>query len=383
MMKNIVKIIFLTILTSAILFLGLEIIQRVRWYFKSGKSPYWLLYGFVSKPTDFDEQIARIAERKKAVNKTAGRTGDIQIYEKRFPNGIKKHNPDYPPHKGQVNSLGFRSDEFSPQKPPGVYRIVALGSSTTAGYESDVHHTFPALLQKKLNDQTKGPKRFEVINAGKGEVDMRYVNGLLETELVKYDPDMAIAYLTFVHLHLRRGTLNFVPDFNYKMYRVKQWLSSRSLLFLTFREKLNIMFRLEGKILGDIYIPTANPRSLAAAFLNTPDVFTSYRNDLTRFVGICKAHGIKPVLVTEITILSNDYYLLLNKEMDAVYKKMYGVMQDVAEKEGAVYINADESIRTIPGYERLFFDGSHASSEGNNALADIICDRLKKEIEKE
>src|SRR3954469_7158452 len=34
----------------------------------------------------------------------------------------------------KINSLGLRNREISPKKPPGTYRIVVLGDSTTLGW---------------------------------------------------------------------------------------------------------------------------------------------------------------------------------------------------------------------------------------------------------
>jgi hypothetical protein len=51
----------------------------------------------------------------------------------------------------KINSLGFRGDEFSKEKPPGTFRIIALGASTTFSAEASSNDAiWTALLQKKL-----------------------------------------------------------------------------------------------------------------------------------------------------------------------------------------------------------------------------------------
>jgi lysophospholipase L1-like esterase len=375
------KSIIVGIVVPLVFFFSLEAVQRVRWYFKSDRSAYWLLYGFVGRPKDFDQQITRIAARRMS-KRTAGKNVyEIQIWEKVFPNGIKKHNPDLPEYKGIVNSLGFRSHEFTPRKGPGVYRIIATGGSTTAGYESDVDHTYPALLEKILNESAKGDKRFEVINAGIGEEEVPYVNSLLESELAGYGPDMATLYLTFNHLHMRRGSISIPEDFYYKVYKFKEWLSGKSLLFLTLREKFNLVFKREGPCLGDIYIPTKDPRTLAAGFLNTPEVFESYRIELEKFISICGEHNITPVFMTEACVCKNNTYLILGKGMEPVYKKMYGIMEQVAKKHNVIFIDTAKLMDAVPGKERYFTDGLHLTSEGNAVLAGIIYSDLKKSLD--
>ena len=145
---SLVKSIIASLMITVVFFLALEITQRVRWYFKSDGSGYWLLYGFVNPPRDYAAQLSRMAAKKRSRLNSNNKVYEIQIWEKEFPNGIRKHNPDAPESKGQINSLGFRSHEFSPEKPPGIYRIIATGGSTTAGYESDIDHTYPASSRK-------------------------------------------------------------------------------------------------------------------------------------------------------------------------------------------------------------------------------------------
>src|SRR3989338_5125678 len=61
------------------------------------------------------------------------------------------------------NSFGFRGKEFTREKRRGVYRIIAIGDSCTFGVGvSDDEHTYPALLEKKLNETIRS-RRFEVI----------------------------------------------------------------------------------------------------------------------------------------------------------------------------------------------------------------------------
>lgn len=380
--KHILKIVIFNMLIVVIFFLTLEVIQRVRWYFKSDGSTYWLFYGFVSKPADYAGQLWRIAEKKKLKKKprSKNRVYEIQVFEKLFPNGIRKHNPDCSGQKGQINSLGFRSEEFTPEKPAGIYRIIATGGSTTAGYESDIKHTWPALLQKKLNSGIAGEKSFEVINAGKGAESMGYTTHLLQEELVRYAPDMAMVYLTFNHLHLHRASVNVPRDFHYRVFQFKQWLSDKSLFFLTLREKLTSVFHLEGYVIGDIYIPINTPKKLADAFLQTPKVFKDYEKYLQDFADICKAHNITAVFITEACVLSGNSYLLLGEDMAVIYERMYGIMREVARKNDVIFIDAAKSIQDISGHEKLFTDGLHLYPEGNDVLAGLIYTRLKKEI---
>ncbi|NQT22573.1 MAG: hypothetical protein HQ579_03940 [Candidatus Omnitrophica bacterium] len=318
-----------------------------------------------------------MSEKKNIRREKGNKIYEMQVFEKEFPNGLKKHNPDYPGQKGQINSLGFRSHEFNSQKEVGLYRIVILGGSTTAGYESDIDHTFSAVIERKFNKNSDSEKKFAVIYARKGEEDMGYVNSVLAKEIVYYEPDMAVLYLTFNHLHMRRACLNVPNDLYHKVFMIKQWLSDKSLFFLTFREKATILFQLEGKVCGDIYIPVNTPKKLAKSFLNTPRVFNEYKKYLENFVNICKRKNITPALVTEACVIKGDSYLLLGKGMDIVYDKMYRIMEQVAKEKGAIFIDAAREMKAIPGNEKLFNDGLHLYPEGNEVLAELFMTVLK------
>lgn len=98
--------------------------------------------------------------------------------------------------EGYFNAHGFRDYERTYQKPEETFRILILGDSYTEALQVSLEKTFPALLEKKLNDTIPSPK-FEVLNLGQsgfGTADayMRYLNFG-----VQYSPDLVIlAFLT-------------------------------------------------------------------------------------------------------------------------------------------------------------------------------------------
>ena len=88
-LKELSKSIIIGILVPLLFFSALELTQRVRWYFKSGRDTYWLLYGFAGRPANFDSQIAALSAKLTA-KKTRTNINDIQIFTKVFPGGYKK-----------------------------------------------------------------------------------------------------------------------------------------------------------------------------------------------------------------------------------------------------------------------------------------------------
>lgn len=66
-----------------------------------------------------------------------------------------------------TNSHGLRDREYQIPKPPGVYRIVMLGDSTTLGWGDPQDQTVAKILERNLN-ATASDHHFEVLNCGVG-----------------------------------------------------------------------------------------------------------------------------------------------------------------------------------------------------------------------
>ena len=108
-------------------------------------------------------------------------------------------SPDYHDH----NSLGYRGPEIGTPKPPGTFRIVALGGSTTYGVPLDSWRlAYPHQLQTALRDEY-GYAHVEVINAGTPMYSTweSAVNMLLR--MSDLQPDLVIIYHGINDLQVR------------------------------------------------------------------------------------------------------------------------------------------------------------------------------------
>ena len=92
-----------------------------------------------------------------------------------------------------INSEGLRDREFSLEKPPGVYRVMMLGDSTTLGWGVREEDTAAKLLERKLNEALPpGFNHVEVINTGVGNYDTVQEVTYYETIGWKYHPDLVV-----------------------------------------------------------------------------------------------------------------------------------------------------------------------------------------------
>jgi len=107
-------------------------------------------------------------------------------YFKILPGKYKndKHNIFY-----TINSKGFRGPEF-PDK-GSIYRIIAIGGSSTIRIESNERETWPSQLQKFV---TEGGHSVEVINCGIGASASDHHLKMIGSEIVEYEPDIILYY---------------------------------------------------------------------------------------------------------------------------------------------------------------------------------------------
>ncbi|MBI3450759.1 MAG: SGNH/GDSL hydrolase family protein [Acidobacteria bacterium] len=95
---------------------------------------------------------------------------------------------------GHINALGLRGPERSAEKPPGTYRVLCVGGSTTfgAGIVGD-ENTWPARLEAKLA-AARPDLRVEVWNAGVPGYTTAENVIYLSLRLVDFRPDLVVFY---------------------------------------------------------------------------------------------------------------------------------------------------------------------------------------------
>jgi len=120
----------------------------------------------------------------------------LRIYDHYFPNFIFASD-DYNKFRGhpfaeiygtRLNSKGFHGPEFAVSKPPGTYRIIAIGDSYAFGMVPypDVYLT---LLERRLRDSGKP---VELINMGVPAIGPPDYLGMLIREGLELKPDMVL-----------------------------------------------------------------------------------------------------------------------------------------------------------------------------------------------
>jgi len=89
----------------------------------------------------------------------------------------------------QYNSVGFRGEEHSIEKPAGITRVVVIGDSVTEGYGVDWSDAFASSVQADLGSG------YEIISLGMGGLNTPQEVHILEQIGLRYDPAYVVVNL--------------------------------------------------------------------------------------------------------------------------------------------------------------------------------------------
>jgi hypothetical protein len=96
-----------------------------------------------------------------------------------------------------ANSHGHRDVEVTLEKPPGIFRILALGDSLTAGVSVRLEEAYPKVLERLLRG-AYGP-RIQVVNSAVGGWQPLQYAEYFEHYGYQFDPDLILVGLTIAN----------------------------------------------------------------------------------------------------------------------------------------------------------------------------------------
>ena len=106
-----------------------------------------------------------------------------------LPPGAQAYTIDAPV---SVNRLGYRDDDFPIEKPPGEYRVLALGDSFTFALGVAFDDLWSQQLERALRERAGGRRSVQVVNAGVAGYNTRQELILLESEGWRLAPDLVV-----------------------------------------------------------------------------------------------------------------------------------------------------------------------------------------------
>jgi lysophospholipase L1-like esterase len=278
----------------------------------------------------------------------------------------------------RVNSAGMRDREYAVAKLDGVYRIVVLGDSITAGHRLPIEAAFPDRLEELFG---KRGMKVEVLNLGVDGYDIAHEVAALEHKGLQFDPDEVILAYCMNDIGHQSGSLGYIAQI--RKYGVP-YFDLRTLQFVTFQLKRIFggeplpkmaMPRAEQGIADDSFITERTGRIkdyvASSAYLRDtwgtlewygePNRIGGLRAAFARLKEMSTAHGFK------VTVLILPYLTVAAP----VHGDAYGIVRREAELAGfgvveplqAFEAEGLASVRFGPG------DPVHPNAKGHAIIA--------------
>lgn len=158
----------------------------------------------------------------------------------------------------EINSHGYRDDEWITDKPAGTVRVAVLGDSYVAAMEVPEEQRMSELLEARLNAECGGGARYEVLNFGITGYGTAQLLDTLKHRVPSFQADAVLAFF-YTGNDLYNNSLELDPEPNRVHYRldpsgelerlphtirdnpVKRWLRAHSKTYLFLRGRVKRM----------------------------------------------------------------------------------------------------------------------------------------------
>jgi len=251
-----------------------------------------------------------------------------------------------------VRKFKFRSGEATQKKPPGVFRILCVGGSSTWGKGVEDNETWPFLLEKKLIENGIDA---QVINAGLPGYSSFQILILLREYLLSYDPDVVLMYAGFNDMALSAGP--YTMRELWSMMRGEATASS------------NVIMRTQ-EVLSPFFLYNALQFAIVGArrhMERSGEVIVANRHEFVRNIReiseLCAKTQVRFLAMAEATQYDDDYY--------------HSGLGELAKRRNFPFVDVYAEFRRNPGAIHWFSDVVHLTPEGNLKLADMTFEFLE------
>lgn len=307
--------------------------------------------------------------------------------------------------KHSSRTYNFSTDSNGYVKPSIIHdkdniNILFLGGSTTEIKYVNELKRFPYLVGRILDSQTKN-LNFNTINAGRaGNNSMHSLNLFLNKGIwAPSKPEIVVLmhaindlntlayYNTYYLINHPRGILvkKDISSFDTRIisYQIRRFFPNLTEKFLQMMNKIKY-----ANIPEDEFVRYRGRKNR----VDTIKIKKLFKSSLSNFVDTSKSWGVKPVLMTQPNLyaISNENINLENfaftKQTDLNYSQFVNLYMEFNQiiREIAINksINLIDLAQLIPKDKKYFQNGSpiHFNEEGSKLAAQIIADKLAKEI---
>lgn len=208
----------------------------------------------------------------------------------------------------QFNNLAFQStvDTVVP-KPPGTFRVVAYGGSTTICFNLPTGKCWPRLLERNL--RAKGLSGVEILNAGDAAWSLSHAYARARGELRQLEPDLVLLYSGFNEVRNAWGLRREGVDLEQVVKEGRVGVFTRATLQSDDINRNSVLYKawmyyLYGPYVRPVIQKTHRyilgghpPGSRPAGF--GPEVAEHYAQTIKAFVALIRNSGARPVFVMQ------------------------------------------------------------------------------------
>ncbi|MBI4676657.1 MAG: hypothetical protein HY748_03665 [Elusimicrobia bacterium] len=272
------------------------------------------------------------------------------------------------PEQGLTNSEGFLGPEWSPEKPKGLNRVVALGDSCTVLGDEP----YPGVLARLLS---KDGRRWEVLNAGVASWSSYQGLRLLEKRLSEYRADAVTIYFGWNDRWLAWA----VADKDLAAHIEKQW---KALRWVEESRLLQALQRAADRLRGPPKLTGSSPRRVS---------LEDYAANLRAMVSLVRREGGEPVLVTAPTGLTLRHPFTATvggktglgdpARFVELHDAYNGAVRAAARETGAPLADLDAAFSSMKDHQAVFSDGIHLTREGHRRAAALLEPAVRHAVE--
>lgn len=281
----------------------------------------------------------------------------------------------------RVNPEGFVGDPLQPAG-PDLWRVVAVGDSCTFGGGNEVD-TYPAMLDRFLDEKAPAGERIEVVNAGISGLNSELAQRRLESRVPELRPDVVTIYIGWNDL------MKFDPLAQGKESAFAGIARAVDDLWLT-KSLRKLLFYYVRPSMGE---PATGPASRTGRFATfEPAVF---EKNLRQMVADVRGMDAQPVLMTLPTVVRPEMTAEDLKRSGVVFPyfpSAYAVgdfldllaaynrtIRNVAEEEGIPLVDLAKSFEALPDPTLYFYDTMHTNSKGMERIAQDVAAVLERQ----
>lgn len=301
-----------------------------------------------------------------------------------------RNNPYYLANFQEVEEVGrmfngFRGPPFSIPKQPNVYRIIALGGSTTWGDGVGWNESYPYKLAELLNSNSGEATslRYEVINAGTMGYTSKQIELFAKKYLLDLQPDLVIIDSGWNDIFSNEAPYYYIPQVTVapdgSFAQTVKAILARSCFY---RSVISLCKKIG--IIQDHNPGTMFDRIAKILEYDIPRRYTRFQRNIEELISYCAQYHM-PIVLTIFPISSNENsyvrtnqlqhkYVKEKAKLEQLYNVMVATIHDIAEKGKVLCVDCASPFDNIESHQRweYFCDFCHLTAKGNDIIAGTI-----------